>query len=143
MKAKLAAILLLSFFTGSSSVPEGWEVFKKVTFKAEYFEEVDAYFEVPVFDDELKAKEGSSVTLSGYFIRIEVDTIFVLSAMPFSSCFFCGGAGPETVAEVRMAKIPDYLGPDSFIKVKGQLELNATDINFMNFILNDAEFVKD
>ena len=74
--------------------------------------------------------------------RIEVDTIFVLSAMPFSSCFFCGGAGPETVAEVRMDKIPEDLSPDAFVKVKGTLKLNSTNIDYMNFIVREAEFIK-
>ena len=82
------------------------------------------------------------MTLSGYFIPIEVDTVFVLSAMPFSSCFFCGGAGPETVAEVRMDKIPEDLSPAAFVKVKGTLKLNSANIDYMNFIVREAEFIK-
>ena len=142
MKVKFATLLLLSFLTLTSSQPEGWELFSEVVFTPTYFEEVDSYFDVPTFDSALLAHEQKEVTLSGYFIPIEVDTIFILSANPFSSCFFCGGAGPETVAEIRMQNIPDDLSPDAFVKVRGTLNLNATDIDYMNFILREAEFVK-
>ncbi len=130
-------------FVSKSSGPEGWEIFENVTFKSQYFEEVDSYFEVPTFDQALKDLEGTKVTLSGYFIPIEVDTIFVLSGLPFSSCFFCGGAGPETVAEVRMDKVPDDLYADDLVKVEGKLKLNATNIDYMNFIIREAKIVKD
>lgn len=142
MKAKIAILTLFSFLMLEVNQPEGWELFENVKFTPTYFEEVDAYFDVPTFDDALKALENKEVTLSGYFLPIEVDTIFVLSANPFSSCFFCGGAGPETVAEVRMSKIPEDLTPDAFIKVKGTLKLNNTDIDYMNFIIREAEFIK-
>lgn len=65
----------------------------------------------------------------------------MLSALPFSSCFFCGGAGPETVAEIQMEKIP-ALAPDQIVKVKGRLRLNDSDINHMNFILEDSKIIK-
>lgn len=142
MKAKLAILTLFSLITLNRSEPEGWEIFEKVVFEPQFFEEADAYFDVPTFDPGLKALEDTKVTLSGYFIPIEIDTIFVLSAMPFSSCFFCGGAGPETVAEVRMSDIPGNLGPDAFVKVEGKLSLNSTDIDYMNFIIQDAKFIK-
>ena len=74
--------------------------FKSDFFTPEYFEEVNVYFEVPKFDKELLAIEGEEVTLTGYVIPYESDSSFMLSALPFASCFFCGGAGPETVAEI-------------------------------------------
>ncbi|GAB5528069.1 MAG: hypothetical protein Roseis2KO_59410 [Roseivirga sp.] len=143
MKIKLSIIALLLVFGSQSSGPEGWQIFDMVTFKTTYFEEIDSYFEVPTFDEALKNLEGTTVTLSGYFIPIETDSIFVLSGLPFSSCFFCGGAGPETVAEVRMNKVPDDLFADDLVKVEGKLKLNATDIDYMNFIIHEAKIVKD
>lgn len=142
MKAKLTILGLLSFLLIGASEPEGWEVFENVTFEPKFFEEAGAYFDAPTFDSALLALEHTNITLSGYFIPLEVDTIFVLSAMPFSSCFFCGGAGPETVAEIRMDKVPSDMEPDEFVKVEGKLKLNATDIDYMNFILLDSKFIK-
>jgi len=142
MKFKLLFLALLLFGSTSSNEPEGWEIFEKVVFTPTYFEDVNAYFDVPTFDKGLKALEGSVVRLSGFYIPFDLDTTFVLSGLPFSSCFFCGGAGPETVAEIRMKKIPDDLIIDEFVKVEGRLQLNATDIDYMNFILNDAKILK-
>ncbi|NVJ46203.1 MAG: hypothetical protein HWE07_03715 [Cytophagia bacterium] len=121
--------------------PEGWEKFEKVKFHPKYFAEAKAYFDVPTFNDELKALEKTEITLSGYYVPLELDSIFMLSALPYSSCFFCGGAGPETVAEIQMEKIPK-LFPDQFVKVTGRLKLNDSDINHMNFILVDSKIIK-
>ncbi len=143
MKIKLAITALLLILNSQSSGLEGWEIFENVTFKSTYFAEIDSYFEVPTFDQALKDLEGTTVSLSGYFIPIEVDTIFVLSGLPFSSCFFCGGAGPETVAEIRMDKVPDNLFADDLVIVEGKLKLNATNIDYMNFIIHEAKIVKN
>lgn len=142
MKFKLLFFALLIFGNTVVNEPEGWEIFEKVVFKPTYFEEVDSYFDVPTFDPGLKALEGTVVRLSGYYVPFDLDTTFVLSGLPFSSCFFCGGAGPETVAEVRMKSIPDDLIIDEFVKIEGRLKLNATDIDYMNFIINDAKILK-
>lgn len=131
--------ILTGFWAGQR--PEGWELFEKVRFSPKYFTEAKAYFDVPTFNEELKALEKTEITLSGYYIPLELDSIFMLSALPFSSCFFCGGAGPETVAEIQMEKIPK-LSPDQFVKVTGRLRLNDSDINHMNFILEDSKIIK-
>ncbi len=120
---------------------EGWELFQKVIFTPEYFEEVNAYFEVPKFNDELLAIEGQDVTLTGYVIPFESDSLFMLSALPFASCFFCGGAGPETAAEIVLKNPTKKLILDDLVTIKGTLELNSTDINHLNFILKEAVFV--
>ena len=38
--------------------------------------------------------------------------------------------------------VPDYFEPDQFVKVKGKLKLNNTDLNYMNLILEDSELIK-
>ena len=57
-------------------------------------------------------------------------------------CFFCGGAGPETVleAESKDRKTIKYTSKE--ITIKGKLKLNKDDINHLNFILKEAVFVK-
>ena len=139
MKWILAFALLLLTTKNDN---EGWELFQKVIFTPEYFEEVNVYFEVPKFDKELLAIEGEEVTLTGYVIPYESDSSFMLSALPFASCFFCGGAGPETVAEIVLKNPTKKLILDDLVTIKGILELNSTDINHLNFILKEAVFVK-
>lgn len=122
--------------------PQGWEIFEDVVFEPTYFKDIDSYFDVPTFNKELLALEKTEVTLSGFYIPLELDSVFMLSAMPFSSCFFCGGAGPESVAEIQFMELPKRLEPDEFVKIRGILKLNRTDIDHMNFILQDAKVIK-
>lgn len=135
-------IFLFSLLLLPSTKPEGWQIFDKVVFEPKYFEEMDAYFEVPTFNEELKALENTEITLSGYYIPLALDSSVVISSLPFSSCFFCGGAGPETVAEIQFSELPKNLYPDQLIKATGKLKLNNTDVNHMNFILTEAKIIK-
>jgi len=97
----------------------------------------------PVFSDEIKALDGKTVEVHGFIIPTEgykSHTEFILSAYPYTMCFFCGGAGPETVMEVT-AKTPVKFSNDA-IDLRGTLRLNATDINRLMYFLEDAELVE-
>jgi len=54
-------------------------------------------------------------------------------------CFFCGGAGPESVAEVIFKDKTPRLKPDQLVTITGTLDLNDTDVMHMNFILREAQ----
>ncbi len=56
-------------------------------------------------------------------------------------CFFCGGASPASVAEIYFKVKPPRFKADQIIAVRGILKLNDSDIDHMNFILNDAELI--
>jgi hypothetical protein len=59
-----------------------------------------------------------------------------------ANVFFCGGAGPESIAEVYFkAATPKFEG-DQFIRIKGKLKLNDDDLEHGNFIVEDAVVVK-
>jgi hypothetical protein len=68
--------------------------------------------------------------------------LYVLSANPYSACFFCGGAGPESVVQLKMKKTNKKYETDDVMKFKGVLKLNADDINEMNYILDAAELIE-
>lgn len=61
------------------------------------------------------------------------------SAYPYNMCFFCGGAGPETVMEVTANDPVKY--STSRITLRGKLQLNDADINKLMYQLTDAELV--
>ena len=143
MKSKLLVGLLLLLGLQQDNVPEGWEAFEKITYEWRYFEIIEEELLTPVFDESLKALEGKEISLSGYFLPLEMDSSFILSAMPYASCFFCGGGGAETVAQINIYPVPDYFEPDQFVKVKGKLQLNDTELDYLNLILNDVELVKE
>jgi hypothetical protein len=67
----------------------------------------------------------------------------VISKYPYAQCFFRGGAGPESIAEIVFAFKRPRLKVDEIIWVKGKLKINATEVNHLNFILADAESIND
>jgi hypothetical protein len=64
-----------------------------------------------------------------------------LSKFPYSQCFFCGAAGPETIAEIKFKEKQGKFEMDQYLRVKGKLKLNESDIEHGNFILEDAVMV--
>lgn len=120
-----------------------WKDLEDVTFKEKFSEEADAYFWFPTFGKSIKDLEGKEITIRGYVIPIDVkENLYVLSAFPFAACFFCGGAGPQTVMELAFAKVPRRYETDERLTFKGKLKLNASDIYKMNYILDGAVQVK-
>lgn len=120
-----------------------WQALADLTFKKEYDEMLGFKVDVPVFSEALKELEGKEVTIKGYIIPVEgykSHTEFVFSAYPYNMCFFCGGAGPETVMEVYANEAIKYTAEP--VTIKGKLELNDSDINRLIYALNDATLVK-
>lgn len=144
MKLKTSSVLaffLASFLMGFTQ-QNAWETLSDVEFKREYFESENEYFLTPVFGSQVQELEGQEIKIKGYIIPLDMNSdIQILSAFPLSSCFFCGGAGPESVIEVHTRKIITSLQPDQIITFKGVLKLNAEDIEMLNYILEDAVIV--
>jgi len=100
--------------------------------------------DIPVFSKEVKALEGKEIIIKGYIIPVEgykSHKEFVFSAFPYNMCFFCGGAGPETVMEVSASEPIKYTAET--VTIKGKLALNSTDINKLIYSISDAVLVKD
>ena len=55
-------------------------------------------------------------------------------------CFFCGGAGPETVMEVTALEGIEYTAEP--IIIKGVLRLNDSDINKLMYAIEEVELVQ-
>ena len=121
-----------------------WKTLSKITFKKEYNEMMGFKVDVPVFSEAVMALEGKTVDVRGYIIPVEEykgHKEFIFSAYPYNLCFFCGGAGPETVKEV-FAKDPiEYTAEP--ITIRGKLELNADDINRLIYALTDTELIEE
>lgn len=145
IKKSLLVLLMLVGFTqvAISQTNITWETLKDVKFADKWSEEFQAYYQVPKFGPVLKALEGKEVIIKGYIIPIDViEDYYVLSANPYSSCFFCGQAGPESVMEVQLKKSNKDLKMDQVLTFKGTLKLNADDIYQLNYILENAEIVE-
>lgn len=144
LKSSVIALLFLGgLSTGLFAQEYIWKTLGKVTYKKEYDEMLGFKVDVPIFGAEVTKLEGQEVTVKGYIIPVEgfkSHKEFVFSAFPYSMCFFCGGAGPETVMEVK-AKSPISFTADP-ITIKGTLHLNAKDVNKLMYSLSDAQLVK-
>jgi hypothetical protein len=144
MKFTVVLVAFVAFYTTSQAQPEGWALFAKTKFDAKYNEKAGEYFLMPAFPDELKALAGKDISLEGYFLPIDVegDEYIILSKFPYSQCFFCGGAGPESIAEVYFKGKREKFTADQFIRIKGKLKLNEGDIDHGNFIVEAAELIE-
>ncbi len=93
------------------------------------------------FGPSVKALDGQGVLLRGYMIPLDpLGTQYVLSRVPMASCFFCGGSGPETVAELRLhPKSIRRYATDEVLTFKGTLKLNASNANSLHYVLLNAE----
>ncbi|MEM9896190.1 MAG: hypothetical protein AAF789_07455 [Bacteroidota bacterium] len=122
----------------------GWEIFTKTTFEWQYMEELGMQAEIPVFDEKIKSLEGKEITLTGYYLPVNVSSDrVILSKQPYASCFFCGGGvGLESVAEVQFADERPFFKLDDLVTVKGKLKLNEKEYGHLVFILTDAELIK-
>lgn len=119
-----------------------WKTLSKITYKKEYDEMLGFKVDVPVFSKDVQSLEGKTITIKGYIIPVEgykSHKEFIFSAYPYNMCFFCGGAGPETVMEIK-AKSPVAYTAEP-VTLKGILQLNSTDINRLMFSLSNAELV--
>ncbi|MFZ4542972.1 MAG: hypothetical protein ACOYOA_02910 [Saprospiraceae bacterium] len=135
--------LLLFCFVFSTVVlsaqADSWKKLGKLTYKKQYDELMGFKVDVPVFGPEIKALEGKEISVKGYIIPTngyKSHKEFVLSAFPYNMCFFCGGAGPETVMEIYSKEPIEYTTES--IVIKGTLKLNDKDINRLMFSLVNA-----
>jgi len=141
----LLIICALFVFSGSALQAQEnlWKTLSKITYEKKFDELLGFKVDVPVFGDETKALEAKIVEVSGYIVPVEgykSHTEFVFSAYPYNMCFFCGGAGPETVMEVTSKEPVKY--STERIKLRGKLLLNKDDINRLMYVLVDAELIK-
>lgn len=126
---------------GQTSV-ENWKAFGGL----EYEKTTDEYGEifVPKFGPEIKQLEGREIELSGYIIPFEgmfEPDHLIVSAVPVASCFFCGGAGPESVAEIYLETPVKYTAKK--VTFVGKLTLNDSDVDQLMYILKEAKLKTD
>jgi hypothetical protein len=122
---------------------DSWNEFAKTKFEPKYYEKLGEYLFYPNFSTDLKAMVGKDITVEGYYVPFapEDGEYIIISKYPMSQCFFCGGGGPESIAEVNFAKSPGKFQVDDLITVKGKLRLNVDNLDHVNFILDQAVLV--
>jgi hypothetical protein len=144
-KTLLLGILTLSLFSFTvldEPTKVTWETLRDVTFKKKWSAEESMFILYPTFGAKVAGLKDKEIVLTGYMIPVDVDAnVYVLSANPYSSCFFCGGAGPESVVQIKFKKTTKRFNTDDRVTVKGTLKLNADDINELNYILTNSDVI--
>ncbi len=134
--------LLFGTSFGAQAQETSWRTLGKLTWKYLYDEDLGFDVSQPVFGAEVKALDGKEIDIVGYIIPVDLDGDFqVLSAFPYSNCFFCGGAGPETVMELEMSK--NYKFISEKVQLRGILRLNADDFQRLIYRLERVEVVRE
>jgi len=119
-----------------------WKTLGKITYKKKYNEIMGFKVDVPVFSEDVLKLENQVIEIKGYIIPVEgykSHKEFIFSAFPYNMCFFCGGAGPETVMEVE-AMDPVKFTSEA-IRLRGKLKLNAEDINNLMYKIVDTQMI--
>lgn len=144
LKKGLGLLLLVLNCTLLHAQASAWDSFARVKFVSKYNADYGMNIQVPQFDWAIRLLEGQEVSLKGYFVPTDLQTprSIILSRVPNSSCFFCGGAGPETVARINFKQSVHKFKTDEILKVKGKLKLNDSNYREMSFILEEAEIVE-
>lgn len=144
LKFGIFTLLMVGAILQINAQETTWKTLAKITYTKQYDELMGFKVDVPVFSEDIKALEGTEVEVKGYIIPVEgykSHKEFIFSAFPYTMCFFCGGAGPESVMDV-FAKNPVEYSAEQ-ITLRGKLELNATDINRLMYSIHDAEIVEE
>ena len=136
--------ILISLFLAFPFQISGWEVFADTKFEWQWAEELGAEVEIPTFSNKVKQLEGSTITLTGHYLPLELEgERIIVSKLPYASCFFCGGGvGQESVAEVVFNSRQRPFRTDEMLTVQGTLRLNKDDYEHLVFILEDAKIIQ-
>lgn len=143
MRTIILALLFSISLAGASQTAIKWERLDKVTF-VEYFDRASNQWLLEAdFDSTVTVLNHQEIKITGYVIPLDVNgEVYALSAFAFSSCFFCGGAGPETVMGLNFKNSPPKLNTDDVIKVKGTLVLNKRPGGEFHYTLNEVEILE-
>lgn len=119
-----------------------WKTLIAMKMDSKYDPAIDDMVFTPQFTPEIRQMNGKEIVIKGYVIPLEEtggkpEKYIMLSAYPYSSCFFCGGAGPESVMQVYPTT-PIQAKKDEQITVKGKLRINEKDQYSLPYILENA-----
>jgi hypothetical protein len=139
-KSVLIIVALFSMLSLKAQVETSWTDLMDITFKDFYLESDDMYVYYPLFKEKQKSLDGKEVAITGYIIPVDVElNQYVLSAFPFSACFFCGNAGPESVMAVYFSSPDHTFKTDERVTLHGNLELNDTNVDELVYVLRNAK----
>lgn len=134
-------IIFLSFFSTVSFAQESdmWQILSEVQYESKRLGKDELEVDIPIFSKRLSNWNEKKIILKGYLIPVSEfggKAEYMLSSLPFSNCFFCGGAGPETIVELKAKLSVKFT--TARVSLEGILLLNADDPDHHLYIMKDA-----
>ena len=110
----------------------------------EYYEESKGIWTLEgIFSNPIEELNGMQVSITGYVLPLDIkESSYVLSAYPYSSCYFCGGAGPESIVGLKITDLKQIIKTDAVKTFSGTLKLEKRPKNGFYFTLNNARLEK-
>jgi hypothetical protein len=95
----------------------------------------------PVVNDNLKKLANKKVVIKGFIVPIDSKN-YAISKNVFASCFFCGKAGPETIAGLKFKGNLPKLKTDQYVTVQGVFRYNEDNADDWIYNIDDVIIVK-
>jgi len=149
----LLLLVLIAYSTQVNAqrnkVENYWEEMMDVTVKSKFDPATENFTSTPTFGKKISKLDGKKIYLKGFIIPADLTKgRMTLSKFSYSSCYFCGGAGPESVIEI-VAKNPIIYRMDKPIILEGTLRINRKtddqeyDPFRLLYILEDATYYSE
>ena len=137
--------LLLPCFLSAQNTDNVWRTLALMKFERQYSDQDGiGQQQQGRFVSLIEALEGQEIMLKGYIVPLsgkKAQSHFMFSAYPYSDCFFCGKAGPESVVEAFTKDQKQITFTDNPITLKGIFKFTSRDPNGIMFTLENAELV--
>ena len=132
-----------SFAQDNTPKTDYWQILSLVMMQRTFDTDLGMDIEKPRFSKKVKALSGETIIIEGYILPLNASRdqkYFILSAVPYNQCFFCGGAGPESVMEVFSNQ--PVKASKTKVKLKGKLRVNLTPtVGQVLYTLTDAQVI--
>lgn len=145
---KRLLLLCVLFMAASFKIEEPklitWKTLSDISFDRKWNSAEKMFVLVPNFGATVAHLKDKQVQITGYMIPINIESnYYVLSANPYASCFFCGGAGPESVMSIKFKGKPKRFDTDDRVTLVGKLVLNRDNLEELNYILETATLLAE
>lgn len=143
----LSVLLMLSFKTVAfpQTNTDMWSALSRVTVKTAFNPDLLTESSSISVSPAIEKLHNTKIEVEGYMIPLTGQTMqshFMLSKYPQSTCFFCGKAGPETAMQVFMEDNRKVKISERKLKVKGTLLVNPGDANSLLYSLENATILE-
>lgn len=146
MKDFFLLTILVCFGLLSNSLyaqtPINWDLLAEIEIENKHDEKAKAYYSQIIPSENVQALNQKRVKIKGFILPMDVkDGYYILSAFPNSSCFFCGGAGEESVIELKFKDEPKTYKMDDVVTFEGIFRWNSKPFE-LPYVMEEVEQVE-